>query len=1273
MSQGSFRISVDTGGTFTDCIAQTPQGQIKRLKVLSSSALRGEVREWLSPTKLKIKAHWSVQKDIFQGYQFKLLELSHSTVYIEGYDYTNQSLILSNPINELSAEELRAFTRFEMSSKEEAPILAARLLTQTPLQEPLPSLEMKLGSTKGTNALLERKGAHMAFLVTKGFKDLLKIGTQQRPDIFALQVQKTAPLYEGVIEINERINAQGEILQALELPHNELINQLKSEGVESIAISLLNAYKNPSHELQLKNYLLQAGFKYISISTELSPLIKWLPRTQTAVVNAYLEPVIQDYLGNIQSILAQGENNYPLRVMTSAGSLIKADEFRAKDSLLSGPAGGIVGAVNVAKQAGYSKVISFDMGGTSTDVARYNEEMDYTFELTIGDASIFSPALYIETVASGGGSICYFDGFQLKVGPESAGAFPGPACYGAGGQLTITDVHLLLGRLDPSAFGIPVFPKESAKQLDKLLETIQQRTGTQPAREQVLLGFLQIANETMTRAIKKISVAKGYQAGAYALVAFGGAGGLHACALASLLNMSKVLIPKDAGLLSAYGIQEALTERFAEKSFLATLADNYSHLKGEFGKLENEAVQKVAQEGIAPQQILITRRLVYLRFKGQDSSLEIDFASEEAMLKDFQKKYEEIYGHWISQRAIEIEAIRAIAQEQKPQTVVAKESPGFQKYQAQANHHISAYVDQSWQSIPVFFRENLKAGACIQGFALLLDAYSTTVIEKNWELYLDEIGTAHITLRQMDTPSFHSNELAPEVALELFTNRFMTIAEQMGAALQRTSLSVNVKERLDFSCAVLDHKGELIANAPHIPVHLGSLGVCVRTLCQYVDMEPGDTYVTNHPKYGGSHLPDVTLISPVFTESDELIAYVVNRAHHAEIGGIRPGSMPPNAQNLAEEGVIIDHFPLVKKGQVQWEAMEQILSQAPYPSRAVDENLADLKAALAANNYGAQALQKLVQTHGLKKIHHYMQLLKENAAHKMQQTLGTLAKLGTLEAEENLDDGSLLKVNIQFSNKNCQIDFRGSSPTHPGNLNANEAIVYSVVIYVLRLLLKENIPLNDGILQPVEILIPTASLLNPYFPEDPQKCPAVVGGNVETSQRLTDTLLKAFGQIACSQGTMNNLLFGNDTFGYYETICGGCGAGDGFDGASAVHHHMTNTRITDPEILELRYPVQLDFFEIRQESGGKGKFQGGDGIRRQITFLESVSLSILSQHRVVAPYGQQGGAAGALGEQYIIRSGQAPEALQGVSQAEMQAGDAILILSPGGGGFGKSD
>ena len=1250
MPDTKFQIYVDTGGTFTDCIGIDFEGNEYRQKVLSNSSLRGNILKLLSDKELLINESWNLKRDILKDFSFRLLPGEYDYKVIN-YNSDKNILTLNKKIN---LDPNSNAINFEITSHEEAPVLGMRLITQTALGEAFPDLILKLGSTKGTNALLERKGAKTLFLVTKGFRDLLQIGNQARPDIFAMHVEKRRQIASHIIEVDERVDANGEILKSLN--EKELIAQLEAardKGFESVAVTYMNAYRNPEHEQLTKEILIQLGFKFVSVSNDLSPLIKIVPRAETTVANAYLSSIIRNYVNSIQKSI--GDKTF--QVMTSAGSLVAANHFHPKDSLLSGPVGGVVGASVIGKALGKENLITFDMGGTSTDVSRYSGGFDYRYELQVGDSIINSSAIAIETVAAGGGSICGYDGYKLFVGPESASAFPGPACYGAGGPLTITDVNLLLGRLDSGCFGIPVYKDKAEERLNELLKQIEINTGQNQNPEKVLQGFIDIANEIMAGAIRKISITKGYNPKDFSMVAFGGAGGLHACDLAEILGVKSILLPRDAGLLSAYGIGNANIERFAELQIL----QSFKKVKGELEKLfqcvENQAIQYLVEEGFSNSKITIRQRMLFLRFEGQDSCLEIDF-TENDTIKAFHAKYKQLYGHQVENREIELEAIRVIASVKTEQKLV-------QNLSAESYIPIPGKSKDS-AGFPVYMRNDLKPGGCINGPALLLDNFSTTYIKQGWKMSLQTDRTAFIEFDNEN--SVKADKQTEETELELFANRFMAIAENMGALLQRTALSVNIKERLDFSCALLDADGSLVANAPHIPVHLGGLGVCVKALLQSFTFEEGDTIVTNHPKFGGSHLPDVTLVTPVF-EKGRRIAFVVNRAHHSEIGGISPGSMPPNARNLNEEGVVIAPFYLIRKGKVDWEGMRYILENAPFPTRSINENLADLNAAIAANTNGTNAVLDLVNAFSAETIAYYFNRLKQHANTKMQETLKKFPN-GTYKAAEFLDDGSVIKVTVELNSGKCNIDFAGSADVHKGNMNATEAIVNSVVIYVLRLLLKEPIPLNEGLLEPVSIQLPHG-MLNPRFDNNPAKCPAVVGGNVEISMRLTDTILKAFGVMAASQGTMNNTLFGNENFGYYETLCGGCGAGDGFDGASAVHHHMTNTRITDPEIMEHRYPVRLDEFSIRKNSGGKGKWNGGDGVVRKLTFLEPVNLSVLTQRRNSGPYGLKGGRDGLPGCQYIIRNNGEKVNLHSIQNINLEKGDRFVIETPGGGGFGK--
>ena len=1266
-----WQISVDTGGTFTDCLAEDPDGNLHRVKVLSSSALRGTLVEVLDRRRLRVALKWKLPPDFLRGFGFRLLGEQDST-QIVAYDATSSVMELAGEVS----TQLKPGTAFETTSPEEAPALAARLVTATPPDAPLPPVAMRLATTRGTNTLLERRGVPVAFFTTHGFGDLLRIRTQARPDIFALAVERPRPLYETAVEVEERVDSRGQILRPLDLQGLKTqVDELLARGIRVAAIALLNSFANPTHELELARFLEDAGFDHVSISSSLAPFIKLVPRAETAVTNAYLAPTIEAYLATVNQVVPDGavsEGTRPtglrvtgLRVMTSAGGLVPASGFEPKDSLLSGPAGGVAGAALAGRQSGFDHVIAFDMGGTSTDVARYGGDFEYVFEHTIADAHLVAPALAIESVAAGGGSICAFDGHSLRVGPESAGASPGPACYGAGGPLTVTDVNLLLGRLDANRFELPLSVADAEARFTELRAELEQVTGETTSPDSLLSGFLDIANQRMADTIRQVSLRRGYDPAEHALVSFGGAGGQHCCAIAALLGMNVIVVPQDAGILSALGLRHAVEERFAERQVLRPLDEVSDHVATWIYELEERALELIRSTVGASEAAAVRRRIAQLRFRGQDATLDIEYRHGEDLQALFLARYSALYGHPVENRAVEIVSLRVVAS--TPPT--AASAPARPPPHAAPSRRVQpAFVGGVWRDVPTYEREHLQCGARLMGPALISEAHSATVLEEGWDMEVD--GAENLVLRHESTSQKKAaSTQSSAVKLELFTHRFGTVAREMGAILERTALSTNVKERLDFSCAVLDPAGELVVNAPHIPVHLGALGLCVRAVREALNLEEGDVAITNHPAFGGSHLPDVTLITPVYDGDAKLIGHVASRAHHAEIGGTRPGSMPPAARSLTEEGVVIAPTFVVRGGSARWDHVRRLFATAPYPSRAVEENIADLRAAVAANHRGAQALRLLVEEHGTETVLGYMAELKQSAERRLREALQCFPD-GSYEATEELDDGSPLRVAIEIRGTSMALDFAGSAPVHIGNLNATPAIVRSVVIYVLRLLISEPLPLNEGLLRPVEIRLPEG-LLNPPFPPNPAAAPAVVGGNVETSQRLVGLLLKALRVAASSQGTMNNVLFGTDRFGYYETVGGGCGATPSAHGESAVHSHMTNTRITDPEILEHRYPVRVLRFAVRVGSGGSGTFHGGDGIVRELEFLEPVSLSVLTQHRTVGPYGLAGGEPGQAGRQCVIRANGDVLPLDSLDECELEAGDRFLMETPGGGGWGE--
>ncbi|MDX1590417.1 MAG: hydantoinase B/oxoprolinase family protein, partial [Balneolaceae bacterium] len=1044
-----------------------------------------------------------------------------------------------------------------------------------------------------------------------------------------------------------------------------------------------HGYRNPDHERKVAHVLRDLGVKHISLSSDLSSSISIVPRAVTADINAFLSPVMESYLNHISETVGSDS----LRVMTSAGNLAASNTYKPVDGLLSGPAGGVIGAAAIGRRNGYQKIISFDMGGTSTDVSRYDGEADQIYEHKVGDAILAAPAVDIETVAAGGGSVCGYDGISLTVGPESAGAEPGPACYGLGGPLTITDVNLLSGRLHPDNFRISIQLEKAERALESIMEKINSNREKPLSRDEVLIGYREIANERMAQAIRTISIQKGFDPTEYTMVSFGGAGAQHALAVAGKLGIRSILVPADAGLLSAYGLNKALREEIALNQMLKPLDQCESELDEKFRKLEKEAQKRLSLQGVGEVDMQTFHRWIFLRLSGQDSSIEVEWDSNagQKIAEDFEAAYRNQFGHWPENRRIEVEALRVVVRE-RDKTDKNGVSDFKQSDIAESESDDSESQVESKQGYRVYKNKNLKSGDEITGPSLILDPYSTLVVDEGWKASLQNDRTWLITAQDSRKTSGNSgNEHSHEVNLQLYTNRFRSVAEQMGEMLRKTSLSVNVKERLDYSCALLDRDGYLVVNAPHIPVHLGAMGTCVRSLIDQLEsgsnpflndeqfkgpFEEGDVIITNHPGSGGSHLPDVTIVTPVFFEG-ERIGFVASRAHHSEIGGKRPGSMPPDAQNLEEEGVVIPPAFLARKGKFFWDEIRGLLQNSKWPSRALDENLADIEASVAANHKGVNELRKLAESHGSRELIHYMKKIKEYASLRMKHALSMLDD-GSYHAEETLDDGSVLKVSCTLKGSHLTVDFTGTSDVSQGNLNANPSIVNSVLMYVLRLIINEPLPLNDGLLEPIEIVLPEG-ILNPDFSGEPSECPAVVGGNTETSQRLTDTLLKAFSMSACSYGTMNNVLFGDGTFGYYETVAGGTGAGKGFNGADAVHQHMTNTRAADPEILEHRYPVRLERYEIRKDSGGKGTWKGGDGIIRELTFLKPVSLSVLTQHRNVAPYGLNGGEPGTKGLQYIIRAGGKKSELNWRDGAEIEEGDRFILETPGGGGFGSNE
>jgi 5-oxoprolinase (ATP-hydrolysing) len=1292
----SWQFWLDVGGTFTDCLARTPEGDLRRRKVLSSGVVKGTAAVG-STVDVVMDAARSEPAGFWNGYGLSIVDSQGrvaAVTQVTDSDGKNSRFSLGSlrprPGTTLPNLTTLAGWDYELVSPEEAPILAIRLFLGLRLDEPLPKCGVRLGTTRGTNALLTRRGAETALVTTRGFADVLRIGYQNRPKLFELNISKPEPLYSAVCEIEERIAADGQVLApASDLQIRAALAGLKSSGSESLAICLLNSYANARHEEQVERIARELGFKEISVSSRVSPLMKIVPRGDTTVVDAYLNPVLRSYVEHLTASLPDSD----IRLMTSAGGLASSRQFSGKDSILSGPAGGVIGFSRAAEAAGFAQAIGFDMGGTSTDVARYGGRFEYEYETEKAGTRIVAPMLSIETVAAGGGSICKFDGSKLVVGPESAGAEPGPACYGRGGPLTITDCNLALGRVVPEHFPFPL----DRKAVELRLEEVVFGARSERSKLELAAGFVRIANANMAQAIRSISLAKGYDPRDYVLVAFGAAGPQHACAVAHEIGIKSVLIHPDASVLSALGMGLADVVKHRTAGLYRSLEDCTESLAASFAELEERARLDVRAEGL-PASSMEVRRSLELRYRGADASLIVLEPPDGDYAAAFAAEHRRRYGY---------------THENRPQEVVAArvEVVGRTDTRLPASHALPAitiephgihtlFLDSHFQTAALYYRDRLLPGVQFDGPAVIVEPLTTTIVDPGWHAALLSGGELLLTVNSPATPAaatphstlrvLHSASSPDPVLLEVYSNHFTAIATQMGITLRNTSLSVNVKERLDFSCAIFTAGGDLVVNAPHIPVHLGAMAETVKhILADNPAMQHGDVFVTNDPYRGGSHLPDVTVVTPVFNVAGtlrvpcsggngtrnapptELLFFTASRAHHAEIGGITPGSMPPFSKNLAEEGVLIRNLQLLAAGAARFDELRALLSSGPHPSRAVEANVADLTAQVAANQQGAADLQRMVKEYTWPVVRAYMRYIQDAAEQKLR---GALARLppGRREFVDHLDDGTPICVAITVSGDTAIIDFTGTGPVSTGNLNANRSIVTAAVLYVLRLLVGEEVPLNQGLLAPVEIVLPEC-LLNPPAGNRPEDCPAVVGGNVETSQRVVDVLLGAFGLAAASQGTMNNLLFGDATFGYYETICGGSGATAAAAGADAVHTHLTNTRITDPEVLEARYPVRLREFSIRRGSGGAGQHRGGDGVVRRIEFLRPLTLSMLSQRRgAYPPYGAGGGQPGAMGRNSMVRADGSQQLLGGLVQTEVQAGDVLTIETPGGGGWGAA-
>jgi 5-oxoprolinase (ATP-hydrolysing) len=1147
----------------------------------------------------------------------------------------------------------------------DAALAGIREILGVPGGAPIPGERIeavKMGTTVATNALLERKGEPTVLFITRGFRDALRIAYQNRPRLFERRIVLPEMLYAKVVEVDERIGARGELVLPLDAEQAKReLERAYAEGYRSVAIVFMHGYRYTEHERRVAELAKDAGFAQISVSHHVSPLMKLVGRGDTTVVDAYLSPILRRYVDQVAAELA----GVRLFFMQSNGGLADAHRFQGKDAILSGPAGGIVGAARTAQAAGYERIIGFDMGGTSTDVSHYAGTLEREFETRVAGVRMRAPMMSIHTVAAGGGSVLHFDGARYRVGPDSAGANPGPACYRRGGPLTVTDANVMLGKIQP-AFFPAVFGPSGDQPLDagvvkREFEKLAREIPDGRNAEQAAEGYVQIAVGNMANAIKHISVQRGHDVTRYTLNCFGGAAGQHACLVADALGMTRVFIHPFAGVLSAYGMgladQTVMRERAVE-----TRLDDSGALEDLAEELASAAREELVMQGVPPERVRVERR-AHLKYDGTDTALIVKLAARHQMIAEFEAAYRQQFSFLMPERALIAEAVsvEAIA---PGDTAVEKRAPT--RSPASPAQRVRVFTGGRWHEAPLYRRAELAVGQHIDGPAIIAEANATTVVEPEWRATVTDLDHLVLTrTRPRVTAAAIGTDVDP-VRLEIFNNLFMSIAEQMGLRLQNTAYSVNIKERLDFSCAIFDRSGNLIANAPHMPVHLGSMSESIKTVIRENAgrIKPGNVYVLNAPYNGGTHLPDVTVITPVFRGS-EILFYVGSRGHHADIGGITPGSMPPASKVVEEEGVLIDNFLLVEQGRFREQETLKLLTSGRYPVRNVAQNVADLRAQIAANEKGAQELGRMVEEFGLEVVQAYMGHVQANAEESVRRVIGVL-KDGCFE--KPLDNGALIRVRITIGadRRSATIDFTGTSAQLPNNFNAPSAVCMAAVLYVFRTLVDADIPLNSGCLKPLNVIIPQGSMLQPRYPA------AVVAGNVETSQCITEALYGALAVMASAQGTMNNFTFGNERYQYYETVGGGSGAGPGYDGADVVQTHMTNSRLTDPEVLEWRFPVRLESYEIRHGSGGRGRWRGGNGAIRRVRFLEAMTAAILSGHRLMAPHGMAGGEPGARGRNYVVRADGGRIELGPYDQAEMAPGDLFVIESPGGGGYGAA-
>ncbi|PSH69955.1 5-oxoprolinase [Phyllobacterium brassicacearum] len=1169
----------------------------------------------------------------------------------------------------------------------DAAIQGIRELLGVKQGEPIPSHhigEVKMGTTVATNALLERKGDRTVLVITKGFRDALKIAYQARPDIFAKEIILPEQLYERVIEVNERVRTDGSV-DAVPEPEKirAALAEAKHDGIDAVAIVFMHAWNYPAHEQIAAGVARELGFGQVSVSHEVSPLAKLVGRGDTTVVDAYLSPILRRYVDHVASELGitaagQGETRSPrLSFMMSSGGLTAADLFQGKDAILSGPAGGVVGMVETAKLAGFDKVIGFDMGGTSTDVAHYDGDYERAFDTEVAGVRIRAPMMRIHTVAAGGGSILHYSAGRLSAGPDSAGAIPGPACYRRGGPLAVTDANVMLGKLRPEYFPA-IFGPDQNERLDRDIvvqkfSALAAEIGDGKTPEEVAEGFITIAVENMANAVKKISVQRGYDVTRYLLNCFGGAGGQHACLVADALGMEAVLIHPFSGLLSAYGIGLSAIFASRQQALIKPLSpETLNEIRHLSDRLADIVIAEIAEQAV-PREHIASRPVLHLRYDGTDTTIPIDFStfSIQQARTGFESAHKAQFGFIYDNKGIVVEAVGVEAADARGRAQVESEQE-HDNLDPLPGATCKLYSGGRFHDSLTYPRRNLKAGHKVSGPALIIETHQTIVVEPGWQAEITKLD--HVLMRRVEKKARTAalGTEADPIMLEVFNNLFMSIAEQMGVTLQNTAYSVNIKERLDFSCAVFDRNGALVANAPHMPVHLGSMDRSVETIIKLNagDIHPGDVFALNAPYNGGTHLPDITVVTPVFDEAGEnILFYSASRGHHADIGGSAPGSMTPLATTVDEEGVLIDNFRLVERGRFREKELTELLTNHPWPVRNVHQNIADLKAQIAANEKGVAELKKMIAQFGLDVVEAYMGHVQDNAAESVRAVLDRLPENAEYSYVTDTGQTIHVKVTVNRRERRATVDFTGTSAVMKNNFNAPEPVARAAVLYVFRVMVEGAIPMNAGCLRPIDIIIPDGCMLKPSYPA------AVVAGNVETSQHVTNALFGALGAMANSQGTMNNLTFGNDRYQYYETICSGSPAGHfnsgtGFAGTSAVHTHMTNSRLTDPEILEMRFPVMLEDFHIRENSGGKGRFSGGGGTKRTIRFLERMDCAILSSHRNRPPEGLDGGGHGEVGRTEVRRKDGTLEVLKACDQTVLDAGEAVILTTPTPGGYG---